>query len=76
MKKDEKIKMADDDRNRRKPNSSRDGAPDVKETCIGVWSRSTKGHPVAEAEQDKICNGISIVIIRSMKRVSKLIKVI
>ncbi|XP_020626416.1 uncharacterized protein LOC110063762 [Orbicella faveolata] len=59
----------DDDGNRtepenpRTPDSSREGTPDWKETCIGVWSRSTKGRQVTEAEPDKICNGISFVVI-------------
>ena len=60
--------MADgDDRNRRKPNSSGDGGPDWKETCIGVWSKSTRGHQVTEAEQDKICNGISFVVLNKVR---------
>lgn len=66
-------KMADDDDgNRRKPenprtpDSSREGTPDWKETCIGVWSRSTKGSQVTEAEPDKICNGISFVVINKV----------
>lgn len=55
--------MADDDRNRRKAHPDRDGTPDWHETCIGIWSRSTKGHHVNEGEHDKICNGISLVRI-------------
>ena len=50
----------------RTPDSSREGTPDWKETCIGVWSRSTKGHQVTEAEPDKICNGISFVVINKV----------
>lgn len=53
--------MADDDRNRRKGPSDHDGTSNVHETCIGIWSKSTKGHHVNEGEQDKICNGISVV---------------
>lgn len=59
--------MADDDGDRRKPNSSGDGTPDWKETCIGVWSKSTKGHQATEAEQDKICNGISFVVLNKVR---------
>lgn len=57
----------DDDGDRRKPNSGGDGTPDWIETCIGVWSKSTKGHQVTEAEQDKICNGISFVVINKVR---------
>ena len=54
--------MADDnDGNRRKANS--DKTPDWNETCIGIWSRSTKGQHDNEGDHDKICNGISVVRI-------------
>ena len=65
--------MADDDdgnqrkpENPRTPDSSREETLDWKETCIGVWSRSTKGHQVTDAEPDKICNGISFVVINKV----------
>lgn len=69
----------DDDVDRRKPenprtpDSSREGTPDWKETCIGVWSRSTKGRQVTEGEPDKICNGISFAVIN---KVSPWLKVV
>lgn len=58
-------KMADDDeRNRRKANPGQNKKPYWQETCIGVWTKSIKGHHVnSEADQDKICNGISVVRI-------------
>ena len=57
--------MADDDeRNRRKANPGQNKKPYWQETCIGVWTKSIKGHHVnSEADQDKICNGISVVRI-------------
>lgn len=51
----------DDDGNRRKANSNR--TPDWNETCIGIWSRSTKGQHDNDGDHDKICNGISVVRI-------------
>ena len=56
----------DDDRTRRKQDSSGEGTPDWKETCIGIWSKSTKGHQVTEDDQDKICNGISFVVLNKV----------
>lgn len=57
--------MADDDeRSRRKGNPGQNKKPYWQETCIGVWTKSIKGHHVnSEADQDKICNGISVVRI-------------
>ncbi|KAM7439577.1 hypothetical protein ABFA07_011033 [Porites harrisoni] len=57
--------MADDDeRSRRKANPGQNKKPYWQETCIGVWTKSIKGHHVnSEADQDKICNGISVVRI-------------
>ncbi|XP_068753485.1 uncharacterized protein [Montipora capricornis] len=54
----------DDDKNGRKVNSDRGSrTPHWRETCIGIWSRSTKGHHVNDGEYDKICNGISVIRI-------------
>ena len=57
--------MADDDeRSRRKANPGQNKKTYWQETCIGVWTKSIKGHHVnSEADQDKICNGISVVRI-------------
>ena len=54
----------DDDKNGRKLNSDRGSrTPHWRETCIGIWSRSTKDHHVNDGEYDKICNGISVIRI-------------
>lgn len=55
---------SDDDRSRRKRNSSRNGDPDLVEKCFGVWSKSVKVHKVVENELESICNGIHVVSIR------------
>ena len=55
------LNMADDDRNRRKRADS--DVPEWKETCIGVWSKSEKGHQVTEDNNNRICYGISVVRI-------------
>ena len=60
--------MADDDRNRRKTHSDRDETPEWHESCIGIWSKSTKEHPVNDGDHDKICNGISVVRIHGRVR--------
>lgn len=57
---------SDDDRNHRKRNSSRNGRPDLVETCFGVWSKSVKVHKAVEKELDSICNGIHVVKIRKV----------
>ena len=38
-----------------------------KETCIGVWSRSTNGEKVTEDGKNRICNGISVVRIGQVR---------
>lgn len=62
---------SDDDRNHRKRNSSRNGRPDLVETCFGVWSRSVKVHKAVEKELDSICNGIHVVKIRKGANLTK-----
>lgn len=56
--------MADDDERSRRANPGQNKKPYWQETCIGVWTKSIKGNHVnSEADQDKICNGISVVRI-------------
>ena len=60
----QRIMADDDERNHRKANPGQNKKPYWQETCIGVWTKSIKGHHVnSEADQDKICNGISVVRI-------------
>ena len=60
----------DDDRNRRKVNSGRESTtPQWRETCIGIWSKSTRGNHVNEGEYDKICNGISVIRIHGKVKI-------
>lgn len=53
----------DDDKDRRKQNSSRNERPDIVEKCIGVWSSSTRAYKGSRVVKRRICNGVNFVVI-------------
>ena len=56
-----KRNMADEDDERAK-----NGHSEWKETCIGIWTRSTRKESVDGEERSKICNGISVVKLKKV----------